>query len=145
LIEIKLINLFLNLETIGFPEHYSVEFAAFYSGPKNNGEDYGIQDFSDYVSIPPPKFTISTEPKTVLIRPNEEKQVQLQINGTSTLASSISLKSLEEDKGIGLTLHPNKISVASSGFSQSLIKIKVEGNLPSQTYVIPLCINFFSI
>lgn len=137
------VNLFLNLEPMGFPDHYSVEFVAAYNGIKN-GAYYYVEDYSDYISIPPPKFSLSTEPKSILIRPNEEKQMQFHINATSyTLANDVSLTS-EKVKGIKLTFDPNKISLASNGVSQSLIKIKVEENLPSQTYLIPISINFVS-
>jgi hypothetical protein len=46
-----------------------------------------LVDTTNWVIIPPPEFKISANPSSIVLRPGEEKNVQLQIQGNADLQS----------------------------------------------------------
>jgi hypothetical protein len=88
--EIKYILFSFDLEKINLPQRYK---AVFYI------TDYFIRDRSfcrmidttNWVIIPLPEFSMLASPSSIVLRPGEEKDVELQIKGNTDLQSEASL------------------------------------------------------
>ena len=123
-------------------------------------------DTTNWVIIPPPDFDISVEPSSaIVLRPNEEKTVQLQIKGDSDLQSEAALmttttraddnifssnninttesenKLFYGNEDIGLEFTPNVIPVPPSGVGASTLYIKVAENATAKSHTFPILAN----
>ena len=123
-------------------------------------------DTTNWVIIPPPDFEISVEPSSsIVLRPNDEKTVQLQIKGDSDLQSEAALmttstntdnstsQSIDSNtegvrnelqygnKDIDLEFTPNVIPVPPSGIGTSTLYIKVAENATAKPHTFPVLAN----
>ena len=84
------IDFSFDLDKVNSPSQYKM---AFYI------TDYFVKDHvlcrlidtTNWVIIPPPDFSMSVSPSSVLLRPGEEKNLELQIKGSTDLQSEASL------------------------------------------------------
>lgn len=57
----------------------------FYAGVKKGNNDSSITDFIKTIAIPPLKFDITTSPKTLALRPGDNKTIELIVNSSENL------------------------------------------------------------
>ena len=124
-------------------------------------------DTTNWVIIPPPNFDISVKPSSLIVlRPNEEKTVQLQIKGDSDLQSEAVITTNSDtstgnttsssnnmttegtgnnlqygNKDIGLQFTPNVIPVPPSGVGASTLYIKAAENATAKPHTFPIVAN----
>lgn len=77
---------FFDLEKVNFPQQYR---AVFYITDYfvNEHRFCRLIDTTNWVIMPPPEFTISTTPISVVLRPGEQKHIELTIKGNTQLQS----------------------------------------------------------
>jgi hypothetical protein len=124
-------------------------------------------DTTNWVIIPPPDFDISIKPtSSIVLRPNEERTVQLQIKGNSDLQSEAVLTTTTPDGSntsitpvsgknmnnsdksqgygnddISLQFTPEKVPVPPSGVGTSTVYIKALENATAKLYTFPITTN----
>jgi hypothetical protein len=136
-----------DLSNVNSPERYK---AAFYI------TDYFVKghqfctliDTTNWVIIPPPEFTISAKPSSVVLRPGEEQKIQLQVKGNTDLQSEAVLTADNNDTSndIELIFSPsNKTSIPPSGSGTYSLNIKAnDAANPDQkprSYTFPIIAN----
>jgi hypothetical protein len=133
-----------DLQKINFPQQYRVVFYT---------TDYFVLkhrfcrliDTTNWVIIPPPEFTISTSPASVVLRPGDEKAIELMIKGNTQLPSEAfvtDLKNNNYNKDIRLNFVPNKVSILPpSHVGTSSINVKALDNSAATSYTLPIIAN----
>ena len=86
----KSVSVPLNLNEIGLINQGRAIFFLEYDF-KVNGKYYSIGDFSNWVSIPPPRFSIKTMPTEVSIRSPGQQLVEVIVESNNTLPSNVTL------------------------------------------------------
>jgi hypothetical protein len=130
-----------NLTKVNSPERYK---AAFYI------TDYFVKgqqfctliDTTNWVIIPPPEFTISANPSSVVLRPGEEQNIQLQVKGNTDLQSEAFLTADNNGDDIELNFLPsNKTSIPPSGSGTYSLNIKANDTAEHRSYTFPIIAN----
>ncbi len=128
----RYVHLSLNLADINFPQQYVVVFFVDYAFDINNPKK-GISDYSNWVNIPPLKYTISTSPSTIALRPGEEKTIEVQVNSTTPTATSfvtphVSFATNKIDPVEDVSFIPNGLDLPRLGIGTSQLHIKTSRN-----------------
>jgi hypothetical protein len=133
-----------DLSKINLPERYK---AAFYI------TDYFVKghqfctliDTTNWVIIPPPEFTISANPSSVVLRPGEEQNIQLQVKGNTDLQSEAVLTaddSNDPSNDIKVNFFPsNKTSIPPSGSGSYSLNIRTNETAEPRSYTFPIIAN----
>jgi hypothetical protein len=120
----RYISISFNLSYLNFPSQYKIIFTAWDQFLNKNHKLCYFQDVSTWVQIPPPKYTITTLPTSAVLRPQEEKEIELSIKSIAIVASVVSLNS-PRIEGLDLSFTPDKLFVPANETSSSIMKIKV--------------------
>lgn len=83
-----------NLDVILSPEKYKVTFYA-ETKDKNNTL---ITDVTRWLAIPPLELTISTSPTNLVLKPGEQKIIELKVNSTKGYEPLVNLSAITQDK-----------------------------------------------
>jgi hypothetical protein len=135
-----------DLEKVNFPQQYR---AVFYITDYYVKEHHFCRliDTTNWVIIPPPEFVISITPGSVVLRPGEERNVELTIKGNTQLASEALLADSNTNNnnssynGIGLSFIPNKVSIPPSSVGTSTLHVKALENSKTVSYTLPINAN----
>jgi hypothetical protein len=103
-----------------------------------------LVDTTNWVIIPPPEFKISANPSSVVLRPGEEKNVQLQIQGNADLQSDAILGATSDygKNNVQLQFFPsNKTSIPASGSGTYSLLLKANATAEPRTYTFPITAN----
>ena len=140
--ETKYILFSFDLEKINSPQRYK---AVFYM------TDYFVRDRSfcrmidttNWVIIPPPEFSMLASPSSIVLRPGEEKDVELQIKGNTDLQSeaSLSVGNNYNATEFNISLVPSKASIPASGTGSSALHIKALDSAKPKPYTFPIVAN----
>jgi hypothetical protein len=133
-----------DLSKVNSPERYK---AAFYV------TDYLVKDHqfctridtTNWVIIPPPEFTISANPSSVVLRPGEEQNIQLQVKGNTDLQSEAVLTADDNNdlsNDIKVNFFPsNKTSIPPSGSGTYSLTIRTNETAEPRSYTFPIIAN----
>jgi hypothetical protein len=88
----RYVSLSLDLDEISLPKQYQVLFYT-----KELRGNLLIFDFTKWISIPPPRVSLSLNPNTVNIRPDEDKIIDLFVNSTSSIRQRVNLYTNQSD------------------------------------------------
>ena len=130
------VDLSIILKDINFPSQYTIFF---YVSDVfiNDGYLCRLLDISNRVYIPPPEFKIKTLPSAVILKPGDEKNVEVNIKSDTRFESQILLTTIQP-KGLILTFTPNKTSISPLSAISSQLHIKALENLSVHPYTIPI-------
>jgi hypothetical protein len=135
-----------DLEKVNFPQQYR---AVFYITDYFVKEHHFCRliDTTNWVIIPPPEFTMSTTLGSVVLRPGEEKDVELTIKGNTRLPSEAILtdsntnNNNSSDNSIRISFVPNKVSIPSSSVGTSTLHVKALDDSKPVSYTLPIIAN----
>jgi len=129
----RYISLSLDLDQFGSPNQYQV---LFYSRELRN--NLLIFDFLNWISIPPPQASLSLNPNTVKIRPDEDKVIDLFVNSTSNFRQRVDLYTNQSEYFVTKFQANNKLDL--SPYEVRRIPLKVssynEDKLTDRNYPI---------
>jgi hypothetical protein len=122
----RYITFSLDLKNINFPDKYSIILGT--------GAEYDIwdkscfiEDISQILPIPPPKYIINPIINNPLILyPNDEETLELEVNSTSPTKSTIYLNSIHNDT-TQVTFSPDTLYLNPNEKGISKVKIKTNG------------------
>jgi hypothetical protein len=132
-----------DLSKVNSPERYK---AAFYI------TDYFVKghqfctliDTTNWVIIPPPEFTISANPNSLVLRPGEEQNIQLQVKGNTDLQSEavLSVDNNVSGNNLKASFFPsNRTSIPPSGTGTYSLNIKANDTAELRSYSFPITAN----
>ena len=129
----------MNLALLSYPSQYSV--IAYALETYNEDSVFcKLVDVTDVVHIPPPDFSTSTLPNSIVLLAGESKPVELQAKSNTNLQSNISL-STDQNSNVRLRFEPNKLYVPPFGISSSLIHVNALDNATANPYTLPIKAN----
>jgi archaellum component FlaF (FlaF/FlaG flagellin family) len=76
-------------------------------------------------------------PNYVLLRPEEEKEIQLRLNSTAYSPSNATF-STNQTEDLKVTFTPNRTSVPANGMVVSSLRVKASEDIESKPYTLPL-------
>lgn len=130
-----------DLAKINYPQQYKVLFYI---------TDYFVLrhifcrlvDTTNWIIIPPPEFTLSTNPNAVVLRPGEEKDVGVVVKGNTNLPSQVFLNATNNNgRSIELNFIPDKTSIPPLSTGTSTLHIRVLKNANATSYTLPISAN----
>lgn len=131
----------INLLSVGFPDNYKIMFYTQYG---NKSSPYFDMDFSSWVPIPPPTFSLVTNPNPEVMRPNEKKILYAQLktsDGTLPEVAKFEVDDTENLENIHAVNVP-KGQLSSPLLSSILaVEISVMSGTPEGEYKIPVLAN----
>jgi hypothetical protein len=133
----RFVLLSLNQDAIISPNKYKV---IFYAAEENNDRSTQKMDFTNWVYIPPPEFVISASTNSIILRPGEEKIIEIQVNSTTGFEPTISFSAINQN-GIGLNFKSNRVNIPSYGMATLPLEVKILGNATARPYTIHLIAN----
>ncbi len=134
-----------DLGKINFPQQYNAVFYITDSFVKEH-RFCRLVDITNWVSIPPPEFVMSTTPNSIVLRPGGEKDSELTIKGNTNLPSEAFLtdsnkNNNSENRDVSLSLSPNKVYIPPSSVGTSTLHVNVSANAKPTSYTFPIVAN----
>jgi hypothetical protein len=129
-----------DLKHLTLPEHFKVLYytVAIYNNTKT------IVDMTSWIDIPPPQYTFSTIPDTIVLSPGEQKDIGIQLESSEGINPEvIDYIQLENNESlVKVILNPNNLNFSS--FSSDLpapFRIIVPSDSQVGKYKIPFLVN----
>jgi hypothetical protein len=131
----------VDMKPMLFPDKYRLFF---YSYSLSSGTY--LLDAVRWVYVPPPEFTISTNPEILTLVPGEKKNIQIEVNSTTGFQPLVSLNVDNLPDGINLTIADSKIPVPPYGYTTTTLALNAEPNAPpgTRTFFILANISFLN-
>jgi len=131
-VEKNSVFLSIKLDEIGYPNQYNVAFSVEDSVNE-------ITDTTAWLPIPPPIVDISTLPSSLVLRPGDEKTIELRVNSSTNLQPEVLLHTNKKtNDDVILDIRPNRTYIPSYGFTTSQLHVKVLQNAKNQTHTLPI-------
>lgn len=111
----------LDMKPMLFPDKYRLFFYAY---SLSNGTY--LLDAVRWVYVPPPEFTISTNPEVLLLVPGERKNIDIEINSTTGFQPLVSLNVENIPDSINFTIADTKIPLPPYGFAITTLNLNTE-------------------
>jgi hypothetical protein len=131
-----------DLEKVNFPQQYrAVFFVTDYFVLKHHS--CRLLDTTNWIPIPPPEFLMTSSPNSLVLRPGEEKDIELIIKGNTHLPSTALLTEYNKvnDQDIHMSFVPNRMSIPASSSGTSTIHVKVLDNAKAISNSLPISAN----
>lgn len=137
------IHLNLDLKKIGPVDNARAIFLIEYE-LKIKDQTYRLADFSKWVPLPPPEFTLAMTPNSISLRPEEQKTTLIELQSNSSISPSV-LFDLGQTTGLKVNLTSDEISVPSYGIASTHLNIhnmRKVGDVLSEKLPVIASINF---
>jgi hypothetical protein len=128
-----------DLGDVNYPKQYNVIFSMSAHYIIGNHACHLLY-VTDEVSIPPPVYYISPSSETPLLRPGEQKNIELQIKSSTGIPAMVSLFT-NKINDIELKFIPNETSVPPLGMATSILQILVSKDAKPDPYTLPINAN----
>lgn len=115
------IVLHTDLKPLLFPDKYRLFFYAY-----SLSSGTYLLDAVRWVYVPPPEFTISTNPEVLKLVPGEKKNIDIEINSTTGFQPLVSLNVENNHNGINLTISDSKIPVPPYGYATTTLTLNAD-------------------
>jgi hypothetical protein len=136
----KYVNLFDDLSHLNFPDQYQIQF--FSQDNYTRGDRFCVfADSTNWITSPPPKFSMTALPSSITLDTGEKKEIQLKINSTSLVVPEVSLRA-KGRRGITLEFNPSDPYLPPNGVGLSRLLITARDDAVPGKYVIPVVSNF---
>jgi hypothetical protein len=122
----------LNLSLMHYPTKYRLTF---YSESQKGDNDSFLTDFTRAVPLPPLELAITTSPKSLTLRPGENKTIELKVNSTQGYEPVVFL-AVGQSGDIKSNIEFNKIRIPSYGVATTPMTIAASKNAVSRLYTL---------
>jgi hypothetical protein len=130
-----------DLTKINSPEQYKIVFYIVNYFVANHTFCRYV-DTTNWVIIPPPIFSMSASPTSIMLRPGEERNIELQIKGNTDLQSEAKLgASNVYPDDLNLNFIPNRTSIPASSVGTATLHLKASDNAQPKPYTLPIVAN----
>jgi hypothetical protein len=132
-----------NLEAANSPQQYNIVF--YITDHYVLGHHLcRLVDTTNWVIVPPPKFTMSTSPGSVILRPGQQNNIVVEIKGNTNLQSEATLSMDNNRNDLSTRFIPDRMSIPSSSSGTSTLHIGVFDNTTVTTptpVILPIKVN----
>ena len=125
------VELPLNLSLINYPTKYRITFYA--EAEKKNTHGL-ITDFTRTVAVPPLELAITTSPTSLVLRPGDNKTIELKVNSTKGFEPTVLLSTTNQSGDIKSHIKFNKLRIPSYGVASTPMTISASGTAESRPY-----------
>lgn len=134
------VDLSFDLRSLNYPNLYDTLFYAtdFYV---KDGRLCRMADVTSRVYVPPPEFSLAALPSTVVLRPGDETNVELQLKSNTNIKSQVFLF-VNGSNEIRTNIVPNEIFLSPNGVVTSLLNIRALESAKAHPYTLPIIANF---
>jgi hypothetical protein len=134
------VDLSLDLRHLNYPNLYDVLFYATDLYVKD-GRLCRMVDITSRVYVPPPEFSVTSIPSTVVVRPGDNAPVELEVKSNTNIKSQVFLYA-NASSDIQGSIIPNKVFLPPNGVVTSLLNVEVPESAKARTYTLPIVANF---
>ena len=132
----KYVLLSSDLNKMGSPSKYkTIFFVEEYD--KKNKNDFWKIDLTNWVYMPPPEFTITTNPTSLVLFPGEEKIIEVQVSSSTGFEPKFKLFS-NPVEDITLNLIADELIVPSYGIATVPLQILVSDDAIPRPYTVQI-------
>jgi hypothetical protein len=134
------IDFSFDLRPLNYPNLYDILFYEndFYV---KNGYFCRMIDMASRVYVPPPEFSITALPSTIILRPGDETNMELQLKSNISIKSQVSL-SVNRSNDIQTSIVPRELFLPPNGISTPTLIIKASEGAKPHPYTLPIIANF---
>ena len=134
------VELNVGLDSVSSPDEYSLLFMASNSFYTEDGYFCNVVDISDRVHVPTPDVIMSMSPSSVVLYPDEQKNIELRLKSSTKLDSYVRLHTNNIDD-IKSRFIPNETTISSSGITISQLQIKTAEKAEPRILTLPIFAN----
>jgi hypothetical protein len=131
------VSIYADLNMLTSPVRYKVIFYA----QEIKGKTWTI-DHTEWLYIPPPKFTISTLPGSVDVRAGENSTVEVSVKSDEGFEPAVLLYSANQSEGVKLDFKYDRLKIPSYGVASTPLVISTHQNASQQPYTATIFANF---
>ena len=131
------VSLSMDLESINFPEEYTVIFVASDKFMKTNNIYCHFLDNTGFFPVPPPQYNITASQNSLFLKKGQDKTIELRMKSDANY-NSYSNFSKNEIKGLEVELSPTQLSLPPNSLTTSLIHIKALEKAPAGPYTLSI-------
>jgi len=136
------VTLYADLNAIGSPDKYKVMFYAEELKGTVNAPILWIDDFTSWIDIPRPQFTLLTTPSNIVLRPGQEDSYGIQLLSNTTFIPKVSdFKADENTSNVNLRFITPKINSSASTNEPESLDIKIPEAAQIGIYNVPIIAN----
>jgi hypothetical protein len=125
------------LSHLNFPNQYKIIFTAWDQFLNKNNKLCYLVDLGTWVQIPPPRYSITTLPSTIVLRPGEEAEIEVSLTSVANVESAVSLHT-SRIKGLNVSFIPDRLYLGANETSTSIMKIGVSDDAEKRQTTIPI-------
>jgi hypothetical protein len=141
------VDLDLNLESIGSPEHYIVVSDVSSKFIKKNEQVVcHLKDFTNWIPLPPPKIEIDTDPESWTMRQGDKKPIKVLVNSSVNVPAYLNFSARlpeteRKSSPMELIFDPQNLSLPANGASSTMLNVKakydpINGNNSTRDFTI---------
>jgi hypothetical protein len=134
------VNLNFDLGVANYPNQYNIIFYT-YTDFNLFDKHYNCYDISNWLSVPPPDFIISTSQSPLELRPGEEKNINLNIQSKTNINSQVLISVERINDNIQVNPYPDLLSILPLANATYTLVVNATHNAIPGSYTIPLSIN----
>lgn len=123
----------MDLSSLNYPDKYKVSF---YAEIEDKNKDITTTDFTRWVAVPPPDLVISTSPNSLVLRPGEEKTIELKVNSTKGYEPTVVLSTANQSGNVKANITFDKLRIPSYGVATTPMTINVANNALIRPYTL---------
>jgi hypothetical protein len=123
----------VDLASLNYPVKYKV---IFYAEIEDKNKNITITDFTRWVAIPPLELAISTSPNSLVLRPGEEKTIELKVNSTKAFEPNVVLSTANQSGNVKANITFDKLRIPSYGVATTSMTISVANNASIRPYTL---------
>ena len=133
------VHLSLDLEKLNLPKRYVVVFFIDYVFEKQHL--YGISDYSNWIRIPPPEFSLTTVPSELTLRQREEEIVEVRLNSSTPIFGAHLVLYTQKVNGLESSVIPKERDIQSDGMITSDLHIQASQKAEAKPYTLQIFAN----
>jgi hypothetical protein len=133
------IHLSLDLEKLNFPTEYTVVFFTDYIFEKDGL--YGVSDYSNWIRIPPPEFFITAVPNELILRPGEDRIVEVRFNSSTAVFGAHVTLYTDQIDGFESYFINNERDIPTSGMATSDLHVHASKDAQPKPYTLQMFVN----
>lgn len=128
----------LDLSSITSPDRFRVAYYSIfaYNDSKNT------VDITNWIDVPPARFSLSTLPKTIILTQGENLDIGVHIISNTGISPRVLNFIPDKDRSpVSIQFNPNGIDTSSFGLAPSPFRISTSQDTPVGEYTIPISAN----
>jgi hypothetical protein len=129
------VNLHFDLSSINYPSKYHV---LFYTAESLKSDE--VRQFTNWVTIPPPRLQIIASPNNIMIRQGDELLIPARIRSTSGFLNDVVNLTTDNSGDVGAGFNVSELPLTIQRVQPPLFKITVPQETPLGIYSIPLVV-----